>query len=119
MLEKIKAFFIKFVVLAVNTALVAGGVFFIKHQQEEKQTSADLATNASANEDQQAVAAQVSQLQQIIEQNRKAKNEDISKNTGTITIQKPTTVTQTIPAVTKTVQVPVTTSTPKKTTKKS
>ncbi len=121
MWDKVKSFLFKFFVLVLNAGLVIGGVFIIKDQQQKKQVAQDLANNTGANQDAQGIAAQVAQLQQIVEQNKQVKDNIVANNPATITVQKPTTVTQTIPAVTKTVQVPVKTTAPapKATTKKS
>lgn len=121
-MDKLKNYSIKAVVLVINAALVIGGAFFIKNGQQKKQAETDLVANISANQDQQAIATQAQQLQQIVDQNRNQKIESLAQNTGTVTIQKPTVVTQTIPAKTSTVTVPVSSSsssTPAKTTKKS
>jgi biopolymer transport protein ExbB/TolQ len=123
-MDKLKGILVKSIILLINAGLVVSGVFFIKNNQDQKQVSEDLANNANANNEQKQLSEQALQLQKIVEQNRNQKTETISKNPSTITVQKPTTVTQTIPAKTTTVKVPVassssSSSSSSKTTKKS
>jgi len=113
MLDKIKQFLLQSVVLVINVALVLGGVLFIRHQQQKKQDQQDADFNAAVNKAQQGIETQAQQLQQIVDQNRNQKNETIANNPATVTVQKPVTVTQVIPAKTTTIKVPVTSSTTK------
>lgn len=118
-MDKIKNFFLGLFVFSINLVLVLVGVFLIKNQHEkeiaEKKSLADL--EFKNNKD--LIDDKIEELQKIIEKNKNAKIEDISKNTGSVSVEKPTTVTETIPAVTKTVEVPVQNTKPNKTTKKS
>jgi hypothetical protein len=118
MFDKIKRLLFQFVVLAVNATLVTGGVLFIRNQQQKKQDQQDLALNADMNQEQQEVATQAQQLQQIVDQNRNNKYDAVANNPPSVTVQKPVAVTQVIPAKTTTVKVPVK-STSAKTTKTS
>lgn len=130
MFGKIKKNSVQTAVLLVNLGLVWGGVLYFKNQQTKKNASENLANNAIAEEIPVAIidpiAEKAAQLQQIIDNNAVQASADAAKNTGQITVQKPKTVTQTIPGGTKTVNVSSTsssskTSTPKPaaTTKKS
>lgn len=120
-MEKVKSFLVKAVVFIINVALVAGGVFFIKNQQRQKQAEADLVAANEAEKAAQSIGEQASQLQQIVEQNRNQKTDSVASNPSQVTVQKPTVITETIPAQTKAVNVSTSTSAPapKATTKKS
>ncbi|HEX8974401.1 MAG TPA: hypothetical protein VF817_02860 [Patescibacteria group bacterium] len=126
-MDKLKGFVIKSIVLLINAALVVGGVFFLKNQQKQKQAQVDAAQAAADLANQIEAASQSSDLQKIIDSNRQQKADSVASNTGTITVQKPVTVKETIPGKTTTVTVPASSSTsssssapvPKTTTKKS
>lgn len=109
-MDKIKSIAVKTIVLIINAALVTGGVFYFKNQQQKKQAARDLAANAQANDSQQQIADVAGQLQQIVDQNRNASQQVVQSNPATVTVQKPVTTTQIIPAKTATVKVPAGTS---------
>ncbi|EKE20338.1 MAG: hypothetical protein ACD_8C00020G0007, partial [uncultured bacterium] len=54
-----------------------------------------------ANQQEQEIATKATELQQIIDNTRNQKTAEIANNPSEITVQKPVTVTKTIPAVTK------------------
>lgn len=101
MMDKIKRFLLHFFVLGVNLALVMGGAFLMKNNQQEKKNAQILADNADANQQEQEIAVKIAELQQIIDNTRNQKIAEIAKNPSEVTVQKPVTVTRTIPAVTK------------------
>jgi len=129
MWEKIKKFAVQIFVLFINIALVGGGVAYFKNQQEKKdalQALADSVPVETPVETIDPIAEKAAQLQQIIDKTTAQKNESAAKNTGSVTIKQPKTVTQVIPGGTKTVVTTspsssksTTTAKPAKTTKKS
>ncbi|MEI7621169.1 MAG: hypothetical protein WCJ51_01385 [Candidatus Moraniibacteriota bacterium] len=126
MFEKIKKISVQILVLLVNAALVGGGVFYLKNEQAQKEAEqklADAQPEASQTVPVEAIdpiAEKAQQLQQIIQNNSQVAKDSTLKNTGQVTVQKPKTITQTIPGAVQTVTVPATsTPTPAKTTKKS
>ena len=102
MFENLKKKAVQAVVLLINIALVGGGISFFKNQQEKKNASQDLAKALNDSE----VADKAAELQQIIENNASQKKESTSNNSGQVTVQKPKTVTQTVPGGTQTVTSP-------------
>jgi hypothetical protein len=129
MWEKLKKFIVQIVVLFINVALVGGGVAYFKNQQEKKDALQGLANNVGEEipaETIDPIAEKAAQLQQIIDQTTAQKNENVAKNTGSVTVKQPKTVTQVIPGGTKNVVTTspasvksTTTPKPAKTTKKS
>jgi hypothetical protein len=122
MLENVKKFTVQGVVLLINIALVSGGVSYFQNQQAKKDAAKELASNVSeevATEESipsvDPVAEKAAQLQKIIETSAAQKTEAVAKNTGTVTVQQPKTVTKVIPGATKT----VTTTSPSSSSSKS
>jgi hypothetical protein len=92
MWEKLKKFIVQIVVLFINVALVGGGVAYFKNQQEKKDALQGLANNVGEEipaETIDPIAEKAAQLQQIIDQTTAQKNENVAKNTGSVTVQQP------------------------------
>jgi hypothetical protein len=110
--EKIKQHSPKIMLFAINILLIVVGVGYLKQKKYEdsmaKILNRDIADSAKAQEYAQ-------KIQDEIIQDQNNKQGSISANSGTITKQQTTTVSRTIPAVTKQVTVPSSTTTSKTT----
>lgn len=108
--EKIKQHLLKLMLFTINILLVVVGVSYLKQKKYEDSMTQilnkDLSDSAKAEEYAQKIQDQIMQ-----DQNNKKSS--ISGNTGIVTKQQTVTVPKTIPAVTKQVKVPSTSTTTK------
>lgn len=117
MMEKIKSYGLKMLVLLINLGLVAGGATYIKKQQDKKKSAEIDEANAEAELSAQQVSDKAQQLDQIIKNNADQKIDSIANNPAEITVKQPKTVTELVPGGTTTVK--TTKPAPTKKTKKS